>query len=150
MYSSFADLKELSPELTLLQLADDEVAGMFQVSPPNPAYRRLLTAISDADMMIDSYLRGRYDLPLVSTPAEINRISAQLAMCNLYARRREDALPDGIVQRRKDAVEWLKNIQKGIAVLDVAAAVKTAPVNGMTVDKTEDDRMFPDSLLNLM
>jgi phage gp36-like protein len=150
MYSTLADLKELIPEISLLQLADDEVLGLFQVSPPNAAYKRVLTAIGDADMVIDSYLRGRYELPLTSTPAEINRISAQLAVCNLFARKHEHALPEGLVQRRKDNIEWLKNIQKGIAVLDVAAAVKELPASGMAVDRTEDDRMFPDSLLSRM
>lgn len=144
-YSTLDDIKRLTSYETLLQLCDDDQVGDIVVSPPNTAYQNVVQAIEQADNVIDSYIGGRYELPLESTPASVADCSANFALCNLFDRRRELDVPEGVEARRKRFMDWLKDIQAERAVIPELHAAKSA---SSKVDKTADDRMFTDTVLD--
>lgn len=153
MYSSLSDLNQLQSIEILLQLTDDHDAGEFVITQPyNAPYLVVIEAIKDADTVIDSYLSGRYSVPLAEPiPALVKQMSANLALCNLYDRRRELDAPDGIIKRRDRYMQMLKDIKTeraNIPELEVSSA-KIAPA-AFLVDKTDADRIFSDDLLNMM
>ncbi|KXF92091.1 gp436 family protein [Phaeobacter inhibens] len=73
-------------------------------------------AVDDADAEIDGYLKGRYRLPLSTTPPLVAALSRQISIWNLHT---FDA-PEKIEQDYKNAIAKLKDIAKGVIVLDVA------------------------------
>jgi phage gp36-like protein len=148
MYCSFSDLTGAISERTILQLCDDdnEAAFVFD-NEPNKAGQRLLDAIASADTTIDSYIAERYDLPLNPVPDLIKQISVNLAICNLYERQREADLPQAISDRRASFIKTLEKLQSG--KVSIPGLRKTAPESTFLVNKTDDDREFPDSLINL-
>ena len=76
-------------------------------------------ALADADAEIDSYLGGRYTLPLTSTPVVLVRLAADIARYRLY----DDGVPDTVRQRYEDAVSLLKRMASGdVALVGMAAA----------------------------
>ena len=64
--------------------------------------------IADASALIDSYLAGRYQLPLAAVPAVLMRISRDLVR---YAA--DNAPDDTITRRRDDAVKFLESLAMG-------------------------------------
>jgi len=64
MYAALKTLLSLQPKEVLLQLTDDDASGDFVSSPQNSAYRNAAAAINEASDIIDSYIGGRYALPL--------------------------------------------------------------------------------------
>jgi len=98
-YSTLADLKNQLSEDQLIQLTDDENLGVVNQAVIDKA-------IVDADAEIDSYLAGRYTVPLSPIPPLVARFSADLAIYNLYSRRM--AVPDQRKDRRDNGVRLLK------------------------------------------
>lgn len=146
MYCSLDDLKDAIPERILLQLTDDEKAGEFVSNPPNAAYTRLLDAIRRADALIDGYIGGRYTLPLSPVPEIIRNISVNLTICELYSRKHEAVTPEGVIERYKNNIKILEKIQEGKVILP--GLKKDEPGPGYSIcNKTDDDRIFSDSLL---
>ncbi len=77
-------------------------------------------AITDADAEIDSYCAARYvDLPFANVPIMIRKISVDIAIYNLYARRK--GAPDARRDRYQAVVRFLENVAKGIASLGADA-----------------------------
>jgi len=112
MYATLKTLLALQPKEVLLQLTDDDAKGEFTSSPQNTAYKNVMSAINEASDIVDSYISGRYRLPLEKPyPDIIAQTTAQLALCLLYDRRRELDVPEGIEARRKRCMEWLKDVQ---------------------------------------
>ena len=151
MYSSLSDLKALQSEDVLLQLSDDNDAGVFVIVVPfNQPYIALLQAITDADTIINSYVSGRYSVPIAEpVPAIVKQISANLALCNLYGRRREMDMPEGIAARRKDFMKLLLDIKTERADIPELSSVIIAPA-AFLVSKSDSDQVFNDDLLSMM
>lgn len=147
MYASLDMLRGLIGDEILLQLCDDDGVGSFVAEPENTAYRNLRVNIEQADNLIDTYLSGRYALPLTATPVSIADASANLALCNLYLRRHEMETPAGIEKRRKQVIEWLQSVQRGDVNIPELYSEK-GPF--ALSSKTADDRIFTDSLLGKM
>lgn len=82
-------------------------------------------AIADADAIVDLHARGRYALPLSPVPAEIVRISCDIARRNLFGDATQ--IPDNVLQADKAARDLLKLIAAGSVVLECAVAPATAP-----------------------
>ena len=145
-YCAYTDIISLISKDTLLQLCDDDNVGDIVVSPPNTAYSNIVAAIAKADAKIDSYIDSRYALPLATVPDQVRDASADLALCNLYYRRRELDVPEGIERREKNVIAWLKDVQAGRASIpDLTEEVSD---RGYVVSKTEDDRYFNDDLMD--
>ena len=74
-------------------------------------------AIEAASSIIDSYIGARYALPLPTVPATLKSICEDLARHALYT-----VEPMKIVVDNRDAaIARLKDISKGVAILDVPA-----------------------------
>jgi phage gp36-like protein len=138
-------LRGLISNEILLQLCDDDGVGAFVTDPANTAYTNLVQAIVQADNTIDSYLTGHYDVPLPETPPSVADASANLALCNLYGRRHEMIVPDGIAARRKDVMKWLVDVQEGKA--NIPELYTDAPSSALS-SRTADDRVFTDDVLD--
>lgn len=86
-------------------------------------------AITSADTLIDTYLGGRYAIPVAApVPDVIVKISTDLTIYNLYLRR-FDANEDALKVARKryeDALDLLKRISAGQIVLGIALPVEPA------------------------
>jgi len=147
MYSSVTDIKRLISEATLLQLCDDDNVGAIVESPSNTAYLNIVAAIEQADALINTYIGGRYTVPVTLDPLPqiLRDASGNLAVCNLFDRRREMDVPEGVERRRKSILQVLKDIAAGTAEI---AELSSASSASILTNKTAADRMFTDTLLN--
>lgn len=106
-YTTRAKLIERISDATLIQLTDDEGDG-------TKIDERVEAAISDACGVIDSYLRGRFAIPLSDTaPEPVPSICADIAIFNLYERRGDFLISDKIQERYKRSIKKLEDIQSG-------------------------------------
>lgn len=148
-YSTNTDLIESVDEKQVMQLVDDENTGLLSISDAEAAaadpaseyhqesvlmLQRITRARSDADEMINAFVRTQYDIPLDITPAVIGMLSVDLTYVNLYERRYRGQLPDGVQSLYDRSMDKLKLIQAGKMSLqdkpDVAAgqiAVRASP-----------------------
>ena len=79
-------------------------------------------AIAIASDEIDSYLRRRYALPLVSVSAKMLRVCCVLARWNLWSDTTNPP-SDAMRADRKDAIAWLSAVSSGSVTLDGAVAL---------------------------
>lgn len=79
-------------------------------------------ALDDASAEIDSYLAGRYPLPLVDTPATVKRVCIDMAMYHLSGNKTTEE----VEKRYQRAVSWLRDVSKGLATLGAAPAETTS------------------------
>lgn len=81
-------------------------------------------AIGDAQAIVDSYLRGRYAVPLIDPPREI--VTATLVLA-----RHELAQGDGrepttqMIEARRETIRWLERVAAG--TVSIAGASVYAP-----------------------
>lgn len=141
MYCSIDDIKKRIPETVLAQITDDVDGITVDENTVNKA-------ISDAQSLIDSHLRGRYtSLPLSPTPTIINSVAVDICIYDLHSRRITDELPEAIKDRYKNAVKVLENIRDG--KLSIGVEPGKEPVNGeYRINKTSEDRIFSKSKLD--
>jgi len=118
MYCTLDDIKAKLPEETILQLTDDDNLGEIDQV-------KIEAAIAEADSEIDGYCSVKYTVPFAVVPAVIKKVSVDLAIYHLYARRVE-VMPEVRDRNRSNAVGLLKDISKGLVKLGEVAA--TAPV----------------------
>lgn len=121
-YSELTDIIDQLDEDSLIQLTDDE-----NLSAVNDG--RVTKAIADADATINAYCQGRYLVPLSPVPDKIRQVSVDIAVYNLYSRR-GDTAPDIRIERHKEAIRFLEQVNAGKVTLGAATP---APVN--TADK---------------
>lgn len=104
-------------------------------------------AINGAEGVIDSYLSGRYDVPVTSPVRAIRDAAGAMSVCNLYGRGARGA-PEAIQDRCDDKMTWLKDVSTSKAhIVDAdvqpeppgggSVAVMTANTRQMTRDKLE-------------
>jgi phage gp36-like protein len=104
-------------------------------------------ALEKASGVADSYLRKRFTLPLVAAdppedpwPDELTRAVVHIAACDLLARR--GFVPGSgadqiVIDRKADAIDWLKDIAKGLAELDVEDSTPNVEEAGPLVASEE-------------
>jgi len=107
-YCTEADILEQLDEDILIQLTDDEDAGDVDDD-------MVTRAIVNADAEIDSYCGTKHIVPFTTVPPIIRMVSVDIAIYNLYSRRR--GAPDSIKERYKDRIAFLKSVSKGEAML---------------------------------
>lgn len=127
-YSTNTDLIQSVDEKQVMQLIDDEntliltVSGMQEAADdPGAEFheeaklmsQRIDRARTDADELIDSFVRTQYSLPLAVTPGIVNMLSVDLTYVNLYERRFRGQLPEGMKALYAQSLEKLKLIQSG-------------------------------------
>jgi len=110
-YITLADLETRYGADELIMLADRN-----QDSTPDPDV--IAAAIGDAEGMINSYLAGRYAIPLAApVPAEIVRIACAIARYHLF----DDNPTDKVRTDYKDAIKLLEDISAGRASIVITS-----------------------------
>jgi phage gp36-like protein len=141
-YCTLEDIKSHIPEQNLIQLTDDENLGIINET-------RVNDAIDYADQLIGGYLRGRYTLPLDPVPGLVKKLSIDFSIFWLYSRRFELEMPEGMMNRYKNALKILEMIQRGTVSLGTAEGTTPEPGEYKT-NKTLNDRVFSKNVLEKM
>jgi len=131
MYAAQADILEQLDGDILIQLTDDADAGTVDAD-------MVTRAIADADAEIDGYCGKRYSVPFSTVPAIVRKFSVDIAIYNLYARRK--GAPDDRKQRYDNAVKFLANVAKGLISLGEDDPDSTPASNAPEIDN--EDRLF--------
>lgn len=99
-------------------------------------------ALADADALIDGYLKGRYLLPLASTPPLVCDLALAIAIYKMH----RNVVSEKISDDYNAALKTLAQIAAGVVRLDVAGVEPTA--SGTTGVRTNDRErpLTPDSL----
>ena len=122
-YCTREDIGQAIPELTLLQLSNDNPAA----EQPNESV--IEEAVRQAEELVDGYLRGRYVLPLDPVPTVLRDAVVYLARHWLYQRRPEGSMPDAVKDSRKDTIKLLESIRDGVVTLGMPSG-QAAPEPG--------------------
>lgn len=134
-YCTLTDLKKLIPEVAIIQMTDDEGLGAI-----NDA--RVTEAIASADAEIDAYCGTKYAMPFTAVPDIVKKMSADIAIYNLYARQTE-AIPETRADRYKNAIRFLRGISDGRISIGEAITPETSAVaDKAATNKTDVDRIF--------
>lgn len=122
-YCTRADIGKAIPELTLIQLSNDDPTAEL------PDESVIEDGVRQAEELVDGYLRGRYDLPLDPVPSVLRDAVVYLARHWLYQRRPEGALPEAVKDSRKDTLKLLESIRDGVVTLGMPTG-EAAPEPG--------------------
>jgi phage gp36-like protein len=122
-YCTRADIGNAIPEITLIQLSNDDPAA------EQPNENVIGDGVRQAEELVDGYLRGRYNLPLDPVPTVLRDAVIYLARHWLYQRRPEGALPEAVKDSRKDTVKLLESIRDGVVTLGMPSG-QAAPEPG--------------------
>lgn len=122
-YCTRHDIGQAIPEMTLLQLSNDDPTA----EQPNESV--IEEAVRQAEELVDGYLRGRYVLPLDPVPTVLRDAVVYLARHWLYQRRPEGAVPDAVKDSRKDTIKLLETIRDGVVTLGMPSG-QAAPEPG--------------------
>lgn len=126
MYATLADILEQVAEDELIALTDDEQLGSVDVSAVD-------RAISNGMAVIDAHCGGRYAVPFSPVPDLVRLYTVDLAVFNLYSRRTHLAMPDVVGERQKQALAFLRLVQKGEASVGIPPTATPAnDVDGAT------------------
>jgi phage gp36-like protein len=138
--------KGVISELSLANLADKVNKPGVITDPLTIA--NIEGAIARADGLIDSYLRAVYsgDLPLASPPETVSNASAEIAVYLLWESTNVSHDDNPRAEAYDRAMEWLRNLAKGVVVLDLPTG-ETNPTAGCASNGRYSDRQFsPDTL----
>jgi phage gp36-like protein len=101
-------------------------------------------ALANASSTVDSYLRKRYGLPLVTFGSDVRDAVAALAAYQLLTDRGfnpESAADKAIRTRYLDKVEWLEKVREGHVEIEGDEISKAAPIV-VSQDVTSRSRLF--------
>lgn len=107
-YTDEVTLKNFLPHFILQQMTDDNDTDEID-------HEKLDYAIEQASNVIDSYLRGRYALPLTTVPAEIVDLCTKLSAYYLFKRSLPETIPEALKTDYRECISMLRDIQKGIS-----------------------------------
>ncbi|MEW6265309.1 MAG: DUF1320 domain-containing protein [Thermodesulfobacteriota bacterium] len=140
-YCTTDDLIKVLPEADLIRLTDDADSGTLDTA-------KAQEAIDRADQEINAYIGGQVKLPISgTTPAILAKLSADLAVYNLYSRVMSE-IPETWRERRKAAVRLLEQFAEGKITLGVQPA-PTAPSSYPRGVQTETrDQIFTSTELD--
>lgn len=99
------------------------------------------TALETASGVVDSYLRGRYGTPFSSPyPPELTEKTCHIAAWNLMTTRgfAPTGMDQAVYDRYKDAILWLRDVAKGLVVLDHSADATTTQQEAAPLIYSED------------
>jgi len=128
MYCKLDDIQGVMSDAELIQLTDDNVP------PAIIEQTNVDKAISRAGNLIDGYLRGRYVLPLNPVPGILLDLAVDVAVYNLYKRKKKIKMPESISEDYKNTLKILDLIQNG--KVDIGSAKITAPPTSDSVSNT--------------
>jgi len=103
----------------LIELTDEDNAGSINAAA-------LGVALTDADAEINSYLAGRYTLPLTQTSDELVRMACDIARYRLFDTRASEQ----VKARYDDAIKKLRDVSRGVASLGIDQSSQPVTVAG--------------------
>ncbi|MDR3631717.1 MAG: DUF1320 domain-containing protein [Desulfocapsaceae bacterium] len=122
MYAELADILEQMAEAELISLTDDEQTGAVDETAVD-------RAIANGMALIDAHCRDLYSVPFDPVPDLVRMYTVDLAVYNLYSRRTHVPMPDLIGQRHKQALDFLRLVQKGQASIGIPRMVQADNVS---------------------
>lgn len=141
-YCTIKNIETQVSTQTLIQLTSDE---------NQDAIDRVVAeeAIIYSSTVIDGYLRGRYSLPLNTRFPLLRVIAIDISIYRLYSRRMRNEMPEVIAENYKNAINLLKDIQKGLLTLetDTDFTIKMS-AGDYKINKDYMDRVFSKKRLN--
>lgn len=141
-YCTYGDLLDTMSEVSIAQLTDDTGVNQIDMEKVNKA-------LGDAGELVDSYLKGRYNLPLIQVPTMVCRLAATIARYFLYSRRPEQEVPKTVEKTYEDAVKSLELVRDGKINIGIKEASGAQPEPGKyKVSKANEDRLFPRDVLD--
>ncbi len=136
-YCTQAQLEERYSTNFLIELSDrdDTPATIVDAS--------LITrAITDADAVIDGYLKPVYALPLASTPNQITDLSLSIAIYKAHG----NVVSDKIKEDYKTALMQLKDIGAGRIKLDIAGVEPEGSGASQVITNEKEQVLTADSM----
>lgn len=106
-------MREHWPDDLIADLTND--AGMQDIGSKEVLL--IEDALLRASSVIDSYIGGRYTVPLATVPASIRDACCTIALVKLYWRRRQFSYPADLKDEYAQTIEWLKMLARGETVL---------------------------------
>lgn len=134
-YATLQDLKDRFGEEDIYVVFDRDGDGFIDTAAVD-------RALADADNEIDSYLTGRYQLPLANVPPALTRLAAQIAM---YHASTGTTMTDEKKERYAQAVKMLEKIAAGAISLGLPSADEPPARQPITVQAST--RLFGDDEL---
>lgn len=116
MYLTPADLQARFGDM-VLTLVGEDLETSVQVA----------RALEDAQAEVDTYLQGRFSLPLQAVPPILKQVTADIVLYRLMPLRPEHEVED-VRARYRDAVKRLQDIRDGR--LDLGLPQADAPSSG--------------------
>ncbi len=135
IYATAQDMINRYPNRDLVQLTNEDPTQTTINETP------LSQATCDASAEIDTYLEGRFALPLSDPPAVLNRLACDIAMYRLQALRPLHDLADAR-RRYDDAIAMLTRVAAGELTLGLAPDNAEPPVAGAAEDTVGPRRIF--------
>ncbi|MFH1984125.1 MAG: DUF1320 domain-containing protein [Pseudomonadota bacterium] len=128
-YCTQSDMLEQISQDEVIQLTDDAGSGAIDADV-------VTRAIADADGEIDAYCGKRYAVPFSTVPAIIRKLSVDMAIYNLFARR--EGAPDDRSKRYDSAIRLLRDVGKGAVSLGADDPDGTPPETNAPQMSTEN------------
>lgn len=120
-YASRQDMIDRFGHTEMVQITNPETPEALEID-----VQRLEQAFVDADAEIDSYLQGRYALPLASVPLGLKRNACDIARYHLFGNR----VTDVVETRYKTAIAFFKSVAKGEIKLSLDSSQQATPTTG--------------------
>lgn len=117
-YATAQDMEDQFGAREVLALTDRDNNGAVDTAA-------LARALADADAAIDSYLAGRYTLPLRGVFPTLKRTACDLA--RYYLSGADVTEVEAVRNRYKDAIRYLESVRDGKTRLAADAAGAAAP-----------------------
>lgn len=143
-YCTVEDIELHISTPTLSQLTSDEGQEVVNCDVAQES-------ILYASTLIDGYLRGRYTLPLNIHFPLLRILCIDLSVHRLYSRRMRNEMPEVIENNYKNAIQTLKDIQKGVITLEAENDLldsSTFNPDEYRTNKQIIDRLFGKQKLN--
>lgn len=99
-------------------------------------------ALADADAEIDSYVSGRYTVPLSPVPDNLPRVASSMARYYLLGNAADEAARKDY----EDARAWLRDVAAGRVILTAAAVAVVTATGGKAVTVTTSKQFSGASL----
>lgn len=145
-YCNKDDLLKLTTEEVLIQLSDlsapDETGEPDEAAVAAAIDAVIAEAIETADAQIDGYIANRVDdVPLTTIPVLITKISAKMALHELYSNRMTNMMPPTVSDWYKECLRMLEAIRSGKMQLVLPAGAEGP--GEYRINKTDADQIFP-------
>ncbi len=137
IYCTIEDIENYLGTQPLIQLTNDNGDGLTVETIVCEE------ALIYSSTLIDGYLRGKYSLPLDTQFPLLKVLAVDLSVYRLYSRRIYTGIPDTVIEKYKNAIKTLEQLQKGIISLESNNENLLIQSSGeYHTNKTELDKLF--------